>query len=877
MKTFKKLKKGFTLVELVVVIAVIAILAAVSVGAYFGVTESANNSKLEQEAKQVYTAIQTVALAPNDYSSLSKDGLMIIDAGEFETALEDNLGIDVALTDVQDTKDSTKPTIYFVAPSVTPVLGGTTVYSSFEYYSHEIGGKRAVADVVTGEVNVENKTDNITEIKPSPISISLAEANEIGEAQENDKYTEQEYILEGQITSISHTTYGNMTINEGETSFYLYGLYQNDVRYDAMTEKPNVGDFVRVLGTLGNHNGTAQIKNAQLISWTEGEIPTSDPIEISLEDANTIGLEQSNNAYTVQQYILEGDIVEITDSYHGNMTITDGTNNFVIYGTYKEGTKYGSLTEKPVVGDAVVVCGVIGNYNGTAQMKDAELVEFTKSEVPAITSIPEALLAADGTAVVLTGEVVKIETPYSEQHDNISVTIEDAEDNRIYIFRLSGQVQIHDNITVSGAMTTYETTNQRQVENGTYLKNGVEECSYADATCIAPKTCTICGNTDGVALGHAELDTDGNCTRCHQNPSIKEVTVILSEYATANNWTVSTSTSKVKYLEVNVDENVTVTITGGTNSGQYWSDGWRLYATDTPAAKITIAAKEGYSLSSVTVNTVTGGTYADLFLENTEEDIKNTKVEVSGETVVLNTVKNGTDGKQIRVTSITVGYVIANNSEEPEIPVTPEHTEHTFDSTGACTYEGCTVTCTHNWENKDGECSICHYICNHTLEPGATCEVCNYKAPSAETEEPNTETKTVTKTMEKLRDELGYTARSGDDQTFENESSIVFDDNVNLLLKSGSWRFWAATGGTELILYQTKGATFGLLGNGNVTINSVTLTFTIKNSGKLDGFTSNSPYSVNDTSFTKTVENTGTKTNGQIKITAISVTYTVTK
>ena len=131
MKTFKKLKKGFTLVELVVVIAVIAILAAVSVGAYFGVTESANNSKLEQEAKQVYTAIQTVALAPNDHSSLSREGLVITDAGEFETALEDNLGIDVALTDVQDTKDSTKPTICFVTPVVAPALGGSTVYSSF--------------------------------------------------------------------------------------------------------------------------------------------------------------------------------------------------------------------------------------------------------------------------------------------------------------------------------------------------------------------------------------------------------------------------------------------------------------------------------------------------------------------------------------------------------------------------------------------------------------------------------------------------------------------------------------------------------------------------------------------------------------------------
>ena len=58
MKLFKKVKKGFTLVELVVVIAVIAVLAAVSVGAYFGITESANHSKSEQEAKQAEYELQ---------------------------------------------------------------------------------------------------------------------------------------------------------------------------------------------------------------------------------------------------------------------------------------------------------------------------------------------------------------------------------------------------------------------------------------------------------------------------------------------------------------------------------------------------------------------------------------------------------------------------------------------------------------------------------------------------------------------------------------------------------------------------------------------------------------------------------------------------
>lgn len=60
MKLFKKAKKGFTLVELVVVIAVIAILSAVSVGAYFGIITQARNSAAEQDASQVKTSLQLI-------------------------------------------------------------------------------------------------------------------------------------------------------------------------------------------------------------------------------------------------------------------------------------------------------------------------------------------------------------------------------------------------------------------------------------------------------------------------------------------------------------------------------------------------------------------------------------------------------------------------------------------------------------------------------------------------------------------------------------------------------------------------------------------------------------------------------------------------
>ena len=65
----KKVKKGFTLIELVVVIAVIAILSAVSVVAYVGITRNARNSAIKQQADQIQLAIRAAVQAEvNGYS-----------------------------------------------------------------------------------------------------------------------------------------------------------------------------------------------------------------------------------------------------------------------------------------------------------------------------------------------------------------------------------------------------------------------------------------------------------------------------------------------------------------------------------------------------------------------------------------------------------------------------------------------------------------------------------------------------------------------------------------------------------------------------------------------------------------------------------------
>ena len=188
-------KKGFTIVELVIVIAVIAILAAVSVGAYFGVTESANRSKLEQEGKQVHTAIQTISLAGNKHSSLTSNGLVLTNPGEFELALEESLGKEVALTDVQNTKDNTNPTIYFSDVAIQSALGDKT-YKTFEYHLPEINGKMAQVDVVTGEVKVVDSTATGTDVPNAPIAISLEEAKQYVEENETDSEKKKEILKE---------------------------------------------------------------------------------------------------------------------------------------------------------------------------------------------------------------------------------------------------------------------------------------------------------------------------------------------------------------------------------------------------------------------------------------------------------------------------------------------------------------------------------------------------------------------------------------------------------------------------------------------------------------------------------------------------------
>ena len=150
MKKFsKKLKKGFTLVELVVVIAIIAILSAASVATYFGVTTSARKTTGKAEAQQVMDVIRVAALDESDDSiravqsagkySLSFDTTVDTTVTSFSelAALKDLLaknGVDVA------TDGTTAPKIEQVDAASNVDTDGTMTKLKYvtAYYSYTI-------------------------------------------------------------------------------------------------------------------------------------------------------------------------------------------------------------------------------------------------------------------------------------------------------------------------------------------------------------------------------------------------------------------------------------------------------------------------------------------------------------------------------------------------------------------------------------------------------------------------------------------------------------------------------------------------------------------------------------------------------------------
>ena len=237
----------------------------------------------------------------------------------------------------------------------------------------------------TAKITVTVTCGDVTKTKEFTVKLSMAptaiaDILAIGAAKEHNTYTEEKYIAAGVITEVYNTTYGNMKITDEHGNILtIYGTYGADgaQRYDALESKPVAGDYVLVLGIVGQYNGTVQIKNGWILSFTT---PTS------IEEANTIGAAQEHNTYTEEKHLITGVVTEVANATYGNVYIKDEAGNTLyIYGMYDQsGARFDKMTNQPKVGDTITLLSTIGQYNGTVQLKNATLVvlEAAATEEP---------------------------------------------------------------------------------------------------------------------------------------------------------------------------------------------------------------------------------------------------------------------------------------------------------------------------------------------------------------------------------------------------------------------------------------------------------------------------------------------------------------
>ncbi len=129
-------KKGFTIIELVIVIAVIGILAAVLIPTFSGVIEKANESAAMQAARNEYELFLAEHAAESDvmkdYVIVYKTYAFKVTNGQFDATALKAADFSTSGTDLTHVVKSAKATEAQKAPTVTDQVKDTQWYSDKE-------------------------------------------------------------------------------------------------------------------------------------------------------------------------------------------------------------------------------------------------------------------------------------------------------------------------------------------------------------------------------------------------------------------------------------------------------------------------------------------------------------------------------------------------------------------------------------------------------------------------------------------------------------------------------------------------------------------------------------------------------------------------
>lgn len=354
--------------------------------------------------------------------------------------------------------------------------------SDISYVTGENAGKLDVAQgnfvahfgtvtIVEGEGGSGEGGDDTpdTPVVPDPTpdtELSIKDALALGASKEHNVYTEGKYYVTGVITEVYQTTYGNMKITDAEGNILtVYGTYDatGATKYGDLSWKPVAGYTVTVYGIIGQYNGTVQLKNG----WITEMTPVADA-ELTVDNVLTMGATMADGDVTADKYYVTGKVSAVTGGAFGKITLKGKSGKTIEVS--------GTMSLKPVVGDTLTVYGTVSKSGEAVVMKGAWSTALEK--LPAMPTdskvivdnafelaAGEVLEYAEGNKVVLTGVIKSIDTPYSSQYKNITVTVYVEGSNglkELVVYRLKGEgadaLAEGDMITVQGTIKNYNGT-----------------------------------------------------------------------------------------------------------------------------------------------------------------------------------------------------------------------------------------------------------------------------------------------------------------------------------------------------------------------------------------------------------------------------------
>ena len=110
-------------------------------------------------------------------------------------------------------------------------------------------------------------------------TLTIEEAIEIGSAQDHNVFTDEKYLVSGEITEITNTIYGNCYIKDtAGNTIHVYGISNHDgsVGFENIENRPRVGDTVTLLGKVGQYDGFPELTSSWLVSQTRHSCIFSD-------------------------------------------------------------------------------------------------------------------------------------------------------------------------------------------------------------------------------------------------------------------------------------------------------------------------------------------------------------------------------------------------------------------------------------------------------------------------------------------------------------------------------------------------------------------------------------------------------------------------